>query len=108
MDHVSTMQFFSLPQFPQPAKVLLILSGCRQFLHPRFTNLEGQQEDFLRGYGIWGGVQRGEYSRPVTQNRSGGHWLFSGLWRSAAPQTENRVQLDSDRVDAWGIPSRSH
>jgi len=102
MDHVSTMQFFSLPQFPQLQKSF-DLSGCDSFYIPRFTNLEGQQEDFLRGYGIWGGVQR--VNIPALLRKTGQEAIgFLVGCGEVLPQTENRVQLDSDRVDAWGIP----
>jgi choline dehydrogenase-like flavoprotein len=102
MDHVSTMQFFSLPQFPQ-LKKSFDLSGCDSFYIPRFTNLEGQQEDFLRGYGLWGGVQRVDI--PALLRKTGQEAIgFLVGCGEVLPQPENRVQLSTDRVDAWGIP----
>lgn len=102
MDHVSTLQFFSLPQFPQ-LRQSFDLSGCDSFYIPRFTNLERQQEDFLRGYGLWGGVQRVDVPKLVrkTGNEAIGFLVGCG---EVLPQAENRVQLSSDQVDAWGIP----
>ena len=102
MDHVSTMQFFTLPQFPQLRKSF-DLSGCDSFYIPRFTNLQGQQEDFCRGYGLWGGVQRVDIPALVrkTGNQALGFLVGCG---EVLPQVNNRVELSAERVDAWGIP----
>jgi choline dehydrogenase-like flavoprotein len=103
MDHVSTMQFFTLPDFPQPAKPA-DLSGCDSFFIPRFCNLEQQRESFLRGYGLWGGVQRVDIPAPLRKvgNQAIGFLVGCG---EVLPQTQNRVQLTPDQVDAWGIPT---
>lgn len=102
MDHVSTMQFFALPQFPQ-LRQSFDLSGCDSFYIPRFTNLEQPQEDFLRGYGLWGGVQRVDIPALLrkTGNQAIGFLVGCG---EVLPQAANQVQLSPDRVDAWGIP----
>lgn len=102
MDHVSTMQFFTLPNFPQPRHPE-DLSGCDSFLIPRFCNLAGQQESFLRGYGLWGGVQRVDLPPLLTRV---GHQAIGFLvgCGEVLPQAHNRVQLSPDQVDAWGIP----
>lgn len=102
MDHVSTMQFFTLPQFPHLAKPF-DLSGCDGFFIPRFCNLEGPQETFLRGYGLWGGVQRVDVPTLLRKvgNQAIGFLVGCG---EVLPQAENRVQLSADQVDAWGIP----
>lgn len=102
MDHVSTMQFFTLPSFSQPAKPF-DLSGCDSFFIPRFCNLGHPQENFLRGYGLWGGVQRVDLPALLSKvgNQAIGFLVGCG---EVLPQAENQVQLSSDRVDAWGIP----
>ncbi|MGA1131136.1 MAG: GMC oxidoreductase [Prochlorotrichaceae cyanobacterium] len=102
MDHVSTMQFFSLPQFRQPSPVF-DLSGCDSFFIPRFSNLAGTTEDFLRGYGIWGGIQRVDIPPLLSQvgNEAIGFLVGCG---EVLPQLDNHVSLSRDRVDAWGIP----
>jgi choline dehydrogenase-like flavoprotein len=103
MDHVSTMQFFALPQFPQ-LRQSFDLSGCDSFYIPRFTNLQGQSADFLRGYGLWGGVQRVDIPALFRQtgNQAIGFLVGCG---EVLPQSDNRVQLSPDQVDAWGIPT---
>ena len=70
MDHVSTSTFFFLPNIKQPKT--FDLSGCDSFFIPCFTNLESQQEKFLRGYGIWGGVQR--FDLPSIVRKVGDAW----------------------------------
>jgi len=102
MDHVSTMQFFTLPQFPQ-LKRSFDLSGCDSFYIPRFTNLNGLQEDFLRGYGLWGGVQRVDI--PALVRKTGGEAIgFLVGCGEVLPQSQNCVQLSPEKVDPWGIP----
>lgn len=102
MDHLSTMSFFSLPQFRQPYQPF-DLSGCDSFFIPRFSNLDIQDESFLRGYGLWGGVQRVGF--PALVNKAGNNALgFMVGHGEVLPRYENRVQLNLDQVDAWGIP----
>lgn len=108
MDHVSTMQFFSLPHFRQPSPVF-DLSGCDSFFIPRFCNLPDTPDpsknavDFLRGYGIWGGIQRVDLPALLSQvgNEAIGFLVGCG---EVLPHLENHVSLSADRVDAWGIP----
>lgn len=102
MDHMSTMSFFTLPQFCQPAKPFE-LSGCESFFIPRFSNLKLQDESFLRGYGLWGGIQRWQLPAPFSKvgNQAIGFLVGHG---EVLPRYENRVQLNPDQVDAWGIP----
>lgn len=102
MDHVSTLQFFTLPNFSQP-KHPFDLSGCDGFFIPRFSNLDSQQETFLRGYGLWGGVQR--VALPPLMGKVGKQALgFLVGCGEVLPHVDNRVQLSTDQVDAWGIP----
>jgi choline dehydrogenase-like flavoprotein len=102
MDHVSTSTFFFLPGFKQPEKPF-DLSGCDSFFIPCFCNLESQQQDFLRGYGIWGGVQR--FDLPGIFRKVGeGSIGFLIAHGEVLPRYNNQVQLSGDVVDAWGIP----
>ncbi|MBD1912733.1 GMC family oxidoreductase [Leptolyngbya sp. FACHB-16] len=101
-DHISTMRFFTLPEFQQPAHAF-DLSGCDSFFVPRFSNLGSQQESFLRGYGLWGGIQRVAIPGLVSRvgNQAIGFLVGHG---EVLPQYDNRVRLDGRMVDAWGIP----
>ncbi|OIP71872.1 MAG: GMC oxidoreductase [Oscillatoriales cyanobacterium CG2_30_44_21] len=101
MDHVSTSTFFLLPNVKSPAQPFA-LSGCDSFFIPCFSNLETQQEKFLRGYGIWGGVQR--FDLPSIVRKQSGSIGFLIAHGEVLPRHSNRVQLSPDVVDAWGIP----
>jgi choline dehydrogenase-like flavoprotein len=60
---------------------------------PRFRNLTPGQADFVGGYGVWGTVHRG----PIGFNFT--------LQCEMLPREENRVTLDEERRDAWGLPA---
>lgn len=102
MDHLSTMSFFALPQFRQPYQPF-DLSGCDSFFIPRFSNLDTQDESFLRGYGLWGGIQRVSFPPLVSKagNSAIGFLVGHG---EVLSRYENRVQLNFNQVDAWGLP----
>lgn len=83
---------------------------------PRYVNLDGEGSDFLRGYGFQGGVNRGTTWRSATTRPGFGadfkHSLREqGPWRmrlvafgECLPNPENRVEIDPDVVDKWGVP----
>lgn len=85
---------------------------------PRFRNLGGKRErklGFLRGYGIQGGAGREGWSRGAAlpglgaalkqQLREPGPWRISLQgYGECLPRHENRVALDHERTDQWGIP----
>jgi len=80
---------------------------------PRFRNVDGNKMDFLRGYGMWGSAQR----EGVNGSKEGvgvdfknslglpGHWKMSlSAYGECLPYYENRVELDKDLTDKWGLP----
>jgi glucoside 3-dehydrogenase (cytochrome c) catalytic subunit len=84
---------------------------------PRFRNLKEKHPDFLRGYGMQGSVMMG-YTFAQANRKPGfgaefkkfvreypneiGFWL--GAWCEMLPRKDNRVSIDPNQVDAWGIP----
>ncbi|MEM8602523.1 MAG: GMC family oxidoreductase [Cyanobacteria bacterium P01_H01_bin.121] len=100
MDHISAIRFFVLPEF-KPLPRAAELSGSHSFFIPRFCNLGQQTESFLRGYGLWGGVQRVDV--PELFQRHPGSIGFLVGHGEVLSRPENRIQLDSRVVDAWGI-----
>ncbi len=62
------------------------------FYIPRYQNMNGQNEDFLRGYAIQGAIGR---------NRPQWHMMSQG---EILPRFENYVSIDSKRRDRWGVP----
>ncbi|MCH8863447.1 MAG: GMC family oxidoreductase [Proteobacteria bacterium] len=82
---------------------------------PRFQNLNGQQENFLRGYGFQGSAGRGGWINARSRggigadfkmaNRKPGGWSFSINGRGEMlPSFDNHVRLSKTRTDEWGLP----
>jgi len=97
MDHVSTSQFFCMPEpsdSPQPP-----LTGAGSFFLPFGRRLEGAK--FRGGYGLWGGI--GRFDPPaVLRRRSSTVTGFLIGHGEVIPQASNRVSL-SGAVDRWGV-----
>lgn len=75
------------------------LGRAHAFCIPRFLNLKGPCEaDFIRGYGIWGGMQRGDKDTGKEAT-----WFLSAVLE-VLPKVTNRVEIHPKAVDAWGIP----
>jgi choline dehydrogenase-like flavoprotein len=84
---------------------------------PKFRNINERHPDFIRGYGIQGRVQRGmipshAHSTPgfgadfkKTLRETNGPAPFAmNAFGEMLPRRENRVTIDKDKKDAWGIP----
>lgn len=82
---------------------------------PRFQNINQKNPDYLRGYGYQGYSQREGWSRGTQMKGFGAEFKHAlrkpGPWRigldgfgECLPRKENYVKLDSQKVDAWGIP----
>ncbi len=85
---------------------------------PRFQNLDGGQGDFTRGYGYQGGAfpagMLGALAQPgfgesmKEQLRAPGIWaMYLGGFGECLPYATNRVALDQQRRDRWGMPQVS-
>jgi choline dehydrogenase-like flavoprotein len=83
---------------------------------PRFRNVKGKTSPFLRGYGYQGGAWRDGWSRGTDLPGFGADWKRAlrdpGPWRfnlygfgEMLPSRDNFVELDKQKVDAWGIPA---
>jgi choline dehydrogenase-like flavoprotein len=83
---------------------------------PRFQNVKTQHPDFLRGYGFQGGAGRDGWRRGASLPgfgrelkealRTPGPWRFTFYgFGECLPRPSNYVELDPERVDAWGIPT---
>jgi len=85
---------------------------------PRFRNIPGtdMRKDYIRGFGFQGKGAREEWRE--TGVRAGGFgkdfkdkllhpgpWgMWMGGWGETLPYYDNKVTLDKDRKDPWGIP----
>lgn len=82
---------------------------------PRFQNLNGDKRDYLRGFGYQGSASRSGWSREIAEMNIGGDYKDAlaepGPWAigftafgEMLPYHENKVTLDKDRKDKWGLP----
>ncbi|MEM9016282.1 MAG: GMC family oxidoreductase [Verrucomicrobiota bacterium] len=82
---------------------------------PRYANVGDDKRDFLRGFGYQGGGLRGNWRRAVAELSFGedfknevtepGDWSMGlGGFGETLPYHENRMWLDKDNLDKWGIP----
>ena len=82
---------------------------------PRFRNISEQtkRSDYLRGFGYQGGAGRGrqdwadgvgvELKEQLTEP---GKWgMGMGSWGECLPYFENKVTLNKDKKDKWGLPT---
>ena len=105
MDHVSICQFFSIPKtdkFPKNSTQDQ-LSGAGSFFIPFGSKLPPNSKiNFLRGYGIWGAIDRLGIPKFLQKNfnESIGFLISHG---EVLPRASNKVELSSSN-DQWDIP----
>jgi len=88
------------------------------FYIPRFRNIDEKstQKEFIRGYGFQGGASRLNWKRAVGEMSFGADLkddlLSPGPWRvgmggfgECLPYHENKVTLNYDKLDEWGLPT---
>lgn len=82
---------------------------------PRFRNWGTDKKDFLRGYGYQGGASKSDWKRGITMNGFGasfkedmtrpGTWTMGfGGFGEILPDPSNRMLVDKEKKDKWGIP----
>ena len=85
---------------------------------PRFRNIGGDtnRKDFTRGYGYQGGASRGNWSDSIAEMAYGaafkeavttpGDWrLGLGGFGEILPYHDNKMTLDYEKLDQWGLPT---
>ena len=85
---------------------------------PRFRNLGGNtdQKNFIRGYGYQGGGRRRGWSPNIKELAYGakfkeailkpGEWGMNlGAFGEILPYHDNKLILDYDKTDKWGLPT---
>lgn len=81
----------------------------------RFANLFGDKRDYLRGFGYQGAASREGWSRNVAELSIGGkykdeisepgEWSMGiGGFGELLPYHENKITLDHNKKDKWGLP----
>ncbi|SEM91567.1 Choline dehydrogenase [bacterium A37T11] len=82
---------------------------------PRFRNVGNDKRDYLRGFGYQGGASRSNWRRDVAELSIGGDfkdelcepgdWSIGlGAFGEILPYHENRIFLDKEKKDKWGLP----
>jgi choline dehydrogenase-like flavoprotein len=74
---------------------------------PSFRDVTEQGAGFARGYGIELKINPTEHSalmRLRNRGRLYGGFFYIGAFGEVLPNPDNRVTIDPDTVDAWGIP----
>jgi choline dehydrogenase-like flavoprotein len=85
------------------------------FYIPRFANIGSDKREYLRGFGYQGGASRSGWSRDVAELNIGAalkeELTEPGGWNIGAtgfgeilPYHENKITLDHNRKDKWGLP----
>jgi choline dehydrogenase-like flavoprotein len=86
---------------------------------PRFRNIgNDKRTDFLRGFGYQGSASRESWSRGVAEMSFGEELkkelMEPGPWRigitgfgECLPYADNRVTLNREKTDKWGLPTLS-
>ena len=85
------------------------------FYVPRYRNVDGQERDYLRGFGYQGGASRSDWRRAVRELGVGadfkermarpGEWsVGANAFGEMLPNPNNRITLDESRTDKWGMP----
>lgn len=85
---------------------------------PRFRNLGGSSDTnaFIRGYGYQGGASRGNWEESISELSYGkelkdavlkpGGWTMGiGGFGEMLPYEDNRMTLDYEKTDEWGLPT---
>ncbi len=85
---------------------------------PRFRNVKGRDAKYLRGFAYAGGASRDDWTRTVAELSVGaplkqalaepGKWVFGmTAFGECLPRHDNRVSLNRDRLDRFGLPQLS-
>ncbi|MCU0333523.1 MAG: GMC family oxidoreductase [Chitinophagaceae bacterium] len=82
---------------------------------PRFQNIFDDKRDYVRGFGYQGGASRDNWDREIAEMSVGAAFKDAlcepGPWQMGImgfgeilPYHENRIFLDKDKKDKWGLP----
>lgn len=82
---------------------------------PRYRNMDGDKRDYIRGFGYQGSAGRQGWSRDIAEMNIGadlkevltepGNWTMGiNGFGEILPYHENKVTLDKNKKDKWGLP----
>jgi choline dehydrogenase-like flavoprotein len=94
VDHMGVVLSGVIPgELPEPAPTF---GSAHGIVIPRFRNITEPTREFIRGYGITGTIGRNLWQDGTSA------WSLSAMLE-VLPRAENRIQIDADKADAWGI-----
>ena len=103
MDHSAGNVYFYMPDVPDTGGPFELM-GSDSIMIPRYQNLGFKKEPYLRGFGIWGGIQRlpvPSFLRREPKVSFG----FLCARSETLPHYDNRIEIDPEVRDKWGIPA---
>lgn len=103
MDHSAGNVYFTMPDAPHDGTRYDLL-GSDSVMIPRWTNLGAQKERHLRGFGVWGGIQRLPVPAFLHKDPDVAFGFLCAR-SETLPHEDNRITLDGELRDKWGIPA---
>ena len=103
MDHSAGNVYFYLPDVPDTGGPFELL-GSDSIMIPRYQNLGEQREPYLRGFGLWGGIQRLPVPNFLRKHRDLAFGFLCAR-SETLPHRDNRIEIDPSLKDRWGIPA---
>lgn len=103
MDHIVGNVYFYMPEVRDEGREKWELLGSDSIIIPRYQNLGPARESYLRGFGIWGGIQRLPFP-PILRKKRNAAFGFLCVMGEALPHVDNFMKLDEGVKDAWGLP----
>lgn len=103
MDHSAGNVYFYLPDVPDTGGPFELL-GSDSIMIPRWQNLGERRERYLRGFGLWGGIQRLPVPNFLRKHRDVAFGFLCAR-SETLPHRDNRIEIDPTLKDRWGIPA---
>ncbi len=103
MDHSAGNVYFYLPDVPDTGGPFELL-GSDSIMIPRWQNLGERREPYLRGFGLWGGIQRLPVPNFLRKHRDVAFGFLCAR-SETLPHRDNRIEIHPALKDRWGIPA---
>ena len=88
------------------AKTTYPFSASESIVIPRYENLRVQSDHIRGGFGFWGGIQRMPLpERMLNRVPAGSAFGFLMGYGECLPYFDNKVELNPDVRDEWGLPT---
>jgi choline dehydrogenase-like flavoprotein len=94
LDHAASVSAGYIPE--RPHSIDHPFGGPDGIIVPRFRNVREARSDFIRGYGLWGGLGRGRWPNGSEM------WTLCAMLE-VLPRADNRIEIDDESVDSCGV-----